>query len=1064
MLTVTNSLFVLDYLEAKIKQINKNGDKIMISRLIFCLCISFLLLSLTPELHAQDQEAEVSGTVVDAQSGEPLPGVNVVIKGTSTGTSTNTEGMYSLNVASLNDTLVFSFIGYQSNEVPINGRTNIDVNLQSTTFTGEELVVVGYGTQQARDVTGSISTVNSENLNPVATSSVNQMLRGKAAGLNLRQVSAQPGGDVSVNIRGNISPEGSGAPLYVIDGVPRTNNSNTTPGLNDDQLGFYGGIDRDPLSYLNPSDIESISVLKDASATAIYGSAAANGVVLITTKDGVSGEIQVDYRGSYTVQTPHEYFPLLNAEEFMRQNNRLAREQYLFQNRLAPYGDTDPSTVSDFNPRFSESQIEQAGEGTDWLGLATENGTINEHNISLSGGSENTVIYGSFNYQANDGVLANSTFNRFAGRLNVDQYITDNIHLNVKTTASRLTGSNASTGSNDGEAEKYNMLQAAYAYSPTVDVRNEDGSFASTFNPLIMNPAAFLTIDDESRTGHFFTAPKLRVDVSDNLSATVIGQVDLESTNRSFYLPRQTNNAQLPEGMAQKADNSLENYTLEGYFEYQNEFENSRLTVTAGGGYYQTENEGFSLQAVGFFTDAFSFNNVGVASNIAQNNQSSWKSSRTKLSQFARANYSILDRYIVSATIRRDGSSIFAENNKYGYFPGGSVAWRISEESFTSNLNFLSNLKARVSYGMAGNETVLQGNALQLYSTGRNALIGDTQYTGVALDQIANPDLTWEKNYTFNVGLDFGVFSNRINGSFDYFVKTAKDLLDFNPLPSNNPVDEVADNVGSTQSRGFEVSLNTRNVANSNFQWNTNLNVSYFKASWIERNPRTPLPDWIDPNGAMDTIYGWETDGIIRSEDEIPDHMPDAFLGNVKYVDQNGDGVMDSEDIVKLGNSTPRWSAGLDNTFSYKNLDLNVYLYGNFDFMRGNNYVPSTFNISQRTNPVNTTVYASDIFSVDNRDGKYAGVASNPYDGNNPAGSDYQDYDASFVRIQNVSLSYTLPARLLGSGSPLRRARVFVDLQDLGVISKYPGFDPELTEPNPYPRSYSTTVGVELSF
>src|SRR5699024_575835 len=435
-------------------------------------------------------------------------------------------------------------------------------------------------------------------------------------------------------------------------------------------------------------------------------------------------------------------------------------------------------------------------------------------------------------------------------------------------------------------------------------------------------------------------------------------------------------------------------------------------------------------------------------------------------------NYSMLDRYIVSASVRRDGSSIFAENNKYGYFPAGSVAWRISEESFASNLNVLSNLKARVSYGLVGNEAVLQGNALQLYGSGRDALIGDTQYTGVSLGQIANPDLTWEKNYTFNVGLDFGLFSNRISGTFDYFIKTAKDLLDYNPLPSNNPVGSIAGNVGSTQSKGFEVSLSTQNVASTNFQWSTNMNVSYYKATWVERNPRTPLPGWVDPNGAMDTIYGWETDGIINSEDEIPPAMQDdpdtpaydgAYLGNVKYVDQNGDEVLDSQDVVKLGNSTPRWNVGLDNTFSYKNLSLNVYLYGNFDIMRGNNYVPSVFSISQRTNPENTTIYATDIFSADNRDGKYAGIASNPFDGNNPAGSDYQDYDASFVRISNVSLSYTLPNSLFGSDSPLRRARLFVNLQDLGVISNYPGFDPELTEPNPYPRSYSTTVGIELN-
>src|SRR5699024_5673327 len=325
----------------------KINYKIISTKIWLFGCILTLCISMTTVA----QNVTVSGTVTDAETGNTLPGVNVIIKGTTTGTSTDTEGAYELTVPSLQDTLVFSFIGYQTKEVPINGRTSLDVIFQPQAIQGEEMVVVGYGTQQVKDVTGSISIVNSEDLNPVATSSVNQMLRGKAAGLNMRQVSAQPGGDVSVNIRGDISPEGGGAPLYVIDGVPITNYSNTTPGLNNNQLGFDGGIDRDPLSYLNPSDIESITVLKDASSTAIYGSAAANGVVLITTKSGKSGDIQVDYRGSYTVKTPHEYFPLLNAQEFMRQNNRLARDQYLFQNRLPPYGDTDPSTVPDFNSR-----------------------------------------------------------------------------------------------------------------------------------------------------------------------------------------------------------------------------------------------------------------------------------------------------------------------------------------------------------------------------------------------------------------------------------------------------------------------------------------------------------------------------------------------------------------------------------------------------------------------------------------------------------------------------------------------------------------------------------------
>jgi TonB-linked SusC/RagA family outer membrane protein len=1022
--------------------------------------------STQPQQDGVQQQLEiVSGRVTDAETGESLPGVNIIVKGTTRGVSTESDGRYELDVASLQDTLVFSFIGYETREVPINGRTTINIELQSQALAGEEVVVIGYGSQQAREVTSSIVTVNSENLNPVATSSINQMLRGKAAGLNLQQRTAQPGGGVSVNIRGDISPLGSGTPLYVIDGVPITNYSSSVPRLADSDLGYNGGIDRDPLSYLNPSDIESITVLKDASATAIYGSAAANGVVLITTKSGRSGSLQVDYRGNYTAQTPHEYFPLLNEKEFMQHQDRLARDAWRFDNRIAPYGSTDPSSVAPYTPLFSESQINSAGEGTDWLGLVTEKGYINEHNLALSGGSENTIIYASFNYQGNDGVLKNSRLNRYAGRVNIDQYIGDNVHLKVKSTASRQTGSNASSGSNSGGGEKFNMLQAAYAYSPTVDIYNSDGTFASTFDPLIMNPAAFLTIDDQSKTDHLFTAPNLTIDFSENLTANFLGQVDVETTNRSFYLPRITNNAQLPDGMAQKSESRIENYTAESYITYSDDFENSSLTVVAGAGYYKTMNEFFGLQAVGFFTDAFSYNNVSIASNVDQNSLWSGKNERVKLSQFARVNFSLYDRYIFTASIRRDGSSVFSENNKYGYFPGGSVAWRISEENFIRDIPEISDLKLRVGYSLAGNESVLRGNSLQLYSSGFTALIGDTEYNGVALAQVANPDLTWEKNYTFNLGLDFGFLSNRIRGSADYFVKTAKDLLDYNPLPSNNAVGRVADNVGTTQSKGFEVTLHTQNIAGNIFNWTSDLNISRYEAKWQKRNPKIPLADYIHEKGMMDAIYGWETDGIIRSADEIPSYQSNAFVGNVKYVDQNGDGELDGEDVVVLGNGNPRWTAGLNNTFSYRNFDLSVYLYGSFDYLRGNNYAPGVFGISQATNPTNTTIYAKDIFSADNTDGKYPGVADNPYASNNPTGTtDFNLYDASFIRIRDISLSYNIPASIFGAGNPVRRARIFVNLEDLGVISNYPGFDPEYTEPNPYPKSYSTTVGIELNF
>lgn len=1027
------------------------------------LFFAVILLSVTVA-HAQNQ---VDGRVLDAETDDPLIGANVVVQGTTIGTITNESGAFSLDVPSLQDTLVVSYVGYERNLVPLDGRSSVEVDLRPSTLRGEEVVVVGYGTQQVENVTGSISTVQADELDAVATNSINNMLQGKAPGLNLRVRSAQPSGGVTASLRGAISPSGNNSPLYVIDGVPVTNNSSTVPGLNNADLGFYGGIDRDPLSYLNPSNISSISVLKDASATAIYGSAAANGVILITTKQGREGRITVNYQGSYTRQTPQDYFPLMNAQEFMQQQTRLARDRYRYDNGLGPYGNTDPSTVPDFNPLFSEGQISSASDGTDWPGLIMENGYINEHSLSVRGGEDNTTYYTSLNYRGNNAILRHSSLREYSGRLNINHDLTDNIRLDLRMTASRTDSENASTGSNDGGQEKYNMIQAAMAYSPTVGKYNDEGDYAESFDPLIMNPAAFLSLTDNSTTKHFLAVPNVEISFTDNLKANVLGQADLSSTERGFYLPREANNAQLPEGSAQKAHSSTDNYTAEAYFTYQKDFSNSSLEVVAGGGFYNTIREGFNLQGVGYFTDAFRDNNVEVASNRERNSISSFRDERTKLSQFARMNYSLYDKYILSFSARRDGSSIFAEDQKYGIFPGGSAAWRISEEDFMESVSAVSNLKLRASYGVAGNESVLSGNTLELYTPGFPAYIGGTLINGVSLSQVANENLTWESVFTLNTGLDFGLWQGRISGSFDYFIKTARDLLDFNPLPSSSPVGLVADNVGSTRSKGFELSLETQNILRDNFRWTSNINVSTHENYWVERNPRVSLPDYVNPNDPLNAIYGWETNGIITGTDDVPEHMPDAYPGNIEYVDQNGDGELGAADVVQLGTSDPKWTVGLTNQFTYSNFSLRVYLYGNFGFQVQNNFAPDIFSISQNTNPSNTTDLVEDAWSTENPDGTIPGVtqSDNPYNGSNPTGThDFYLQDGDFVRIKNVSLSYNVPTSLFGSANPVQSARVFVSVEDLGLISDYSGFDPEYTEPNPYPKSRATTVGVNLSF
>jgi TonB-linked SusC/RagA family outer membrane protein len=1031
------------------------------------LCTIFMALG--SPVHAQES-GTISGVVYDAETGKALAGTNVLLQGTVLGTSTDENGGYEIsNIPAGSYTLIVTFMGYESStrEVTVTPgmNTQMDVELKPTVVYGQKVVVVGYATQQLRDVTGSLSTVGSEELNTVATTSVNQMLKGKAPGLIMNQRTAQPGGGVNVNIRGAISPQGNNTPLYVIDGVPITDYDSPVPALNDDELGYYGGIDRDPLSYLNPADIENITILKDASATAIYGSSAANGVVFINTKDGSLGDIQVQYRGSYTIQTPYDYFPMLNAKQFMQEQTRLSYDRYLWENNIAPYGTKDPASVDAFSPLFSQSEIDAAGSGTDWFDQIMRTGRINEHTVSINGGSRSTRVYTSLNYQENQAILKNSSFKRYAARLNLDQDLGERVHLNLKSAVSRISGDNASSGTNAGGAEKYNMIQSAYSYAPTVGVYDENGKFEYSYYRVTMNPAAFLTITDDGKTDHIFTAPNLSIKFSDYLKLNMVGQADLSASSRGFYLPTTANHSQVTAGMAQKGDNRIENYTGEAYATYENNFKNNKLTVVLGTGYYETQSEGTALTAQGFFTDAFKYNNLGVASDQLKTVITSFKSSRKKLSQFMRVNFALRDKYLFTLVGRRDGSSIFAENKKYGFFPGASAAWRLSDEPFMQSFTAISDLKLRFGYGQSGNESVLSGNTLQLYNPGYPALIGNTEYNGVALSQVSNPNLTWETNISMNAGLDFSLFENRIRGTVELYQRTAKDLLDFNPLPSNNAVGLVADNVGSTRSRGLELSLKTLNITTEKFFWSSNLNFATFKNTWVERNPQVQLASYIGEQDPIRAVYGFETNGIIKSSDDIPDYMPNADPGNLIYVDQNKDGILDIEDVVMIGNQDPDWTFGFNTTFSYGSFDLNIQIYGLMGVTRTNNYLPVVSNISQPVNPENTVIYAKDIWSGDNPDGTVPGVAANPYNGNNPTGNnDFNREEVNFLRLQTISLGYRLPNSLFNSGIKVKSARLFLNLDNIGVLTNYSGYDPELTEANPYPQSYATTLGVEVTF
>jgi TonB-linked SusC/RagA family outer membrane protein len=503
------------------------------------LLLLLIQLLIVTGAHAQ-QQTTVNGTVTSA-SGELLTGVSVLVKGTSIGAQTDVRGRYTLKVTG-NITLVFTYIGYNPQEVSTNGRSTVNVQLTENARSLNEVVVLGYGTSNKKDVTGSVVSVKTADLPQVAVTSVDNMLQGQAAGLTLSSRSAQPGGGLTVSIRGSLSPNGANSPLYVIDGVPITNNSSAVPSINDQDIGFYGGVDQDPLASINPSDIESVTVLKDASATAIYGAAAANGVILVTTKRGKAGKAVVAYSGSYTIQHPKNYFDLLDATGFETQQDRLAHDKYLYDNSLAPYGTADPSTVSPFTPLFSQAQIDAAGKGTDWLGMIIRNGSIDEQNISVSGGTDKTKIFTSFNYYDNTAVVQNSNFKRYSGRVNIDQQIGDNVKFSLNLTFSQINSTNAATGSNNGGAEKYNELQAAYTFAPNIGVYNSDGTYTKSYDNLITNPAAFFIIQNQTTTNRFIASPNVEVKITDDLKWNNVIVIDKQTGKLNFYLPAEAQN------------------------------------------------------------------------------------------------------------------------------------------------------------------------------------------------------------------------------------------------------------------------------------------------------------------------------------------------------------------------------------------------------------------------------------------------------------------------------------------------------------------------------------------
>lgn len=1033
-----------------------------------CLFLLFLTFA---SIMAFAQTKTITGTVKD-EGGQTLPGVSVAVKGTTTGVVTDNNGRYSLTVPAGSNRLVFSYIGYVKQEVDVSNRSVINISLSPDAKSLNEVVVIGYGTQNKRDVTGAVSTIKSSDLDHTNAVSIDNLIQGKAAGVAVSTYTSQPGGDVSVTIRGALSPNGSNAPLYVIDGLPITSQPYESVTA---VASFRGNINRSPLAGINPNDIASVDILKDASATAIYGSAAANGVILITTKKGKEGATTVNYSGTYSTQSLKSFLQPLNATQFETATNEFGREFYNFNNKIAPYGTTDPSTKTPYAPFFTPAQVAAAGTGTNYIKYALRNGYIDDQNLSISSGNANTKVFTSLNYLNQQGEIKNSSFARFAGRVNIDQKIGSAVNFSLGISYSQVNNNNVPVGQS-GDVNSPSLLQSALRFPSSIPLYNAQGGLNTAYYVRDPNVQYYFNLTDQTFSKRIIITPNLQVNILDGLKFNLTGGIDNYNSNNQYYIPSTAFTATVTDGSGEAVENFSKNnnYSTEAYLTYDKKINKSHFSAVAGVGYYETNDGGFGLNVLNFSTDAFGINNIGIASDKLNSSVYSYKDARTKLSQFTRVNYTYDDKYILQFTGRFDGTSNFPQSHQFGFFPGISGGWLINQENFLKGVKWLSQLKLRGGYGTSGNESITASNnyvySLYALTTNYQYLVGSQLYnSGFVQTQLGNPDLKWETDQQIDAAVDFGIFNNRISGSFDYFQRTAKDLLDFRVLPSQNAFTRQAFNVGSTRSTGVELTLNTQNIVSKDFTWSSTFTFGTAKTFWVQRNPAVALAPYIGYNDPLHEVYGWQTAGLIRSASDIPSYQTGAFVGNVKYIDANGDGKLDINDVVKLGNTDPKGTFGFNNTVRYKNFDLNFFFYGSYGYLSfdGWQQFASAGGLTRIGAPGNAEIHVLDTYTSFNTNGIYQGLANDLSAAKNPTGTNnyLTEKNGYFVRLKNISLGYSLPSSMVGNGKLLKSARVFVEMQNLFYITNTTGIDPEMSRNNnPYPVVLTTAFGVNAQF
>lgn len=1028
----------------------------------------YLFLLATFSVHAQEDRT-VTGTVTEAL-GAPLPGVNVLIKGTTNGTATDADGNYAITVPA-NGILVFSFIGYETKELQVGNQTVLNVVLSPSMQTLGEIVVVGYGTQRSEDVTGAVTNVNPEVIKDLPVSSIDQKMMGQVAGVQIKQLSGAPGAGSSVKIRGSGSLGAGNEPLYVVDGMP-----------------YSSGLNRDvnPLLLINPNDIESITVLKDASSTAIYGSRGANGVIIITTRKGNYDKTEVNVSSMTGIQqVPRRGRPdMLSQREFAElQRDRIDIAVRKTENRQPVEGDY---------PLEYQNLDQLVGDGTDWYDLLLQTARIQDHNVSIRKGSKESRMNFSMGYFSQEGAIKYTGVERFSASLGMESSIGNKVTVGASLQPTFIDQTRTNTNS-----DRNDILGVANWANPIVKPYDEEGNLI----PYIRSPQSkyhsawsfanplFVLRETSQKQKNFQNLGSAFVewDITPDLKARTSLNT-LWSTSKFFqYTPSTVGGPNRPPtpgtGRSSNSRGESFNWLIENTLTYNKTVGDHRFTALGGYTTQKNTSSSISVNADPYANDLIETINAAQAIKSWGENVNAW----SMISYLARVNYAFKDRYLFTATIRSDGSSRFGIKNRYATFPSVAGAWRISEEPFLMNQKNLDELKLRVSYGKSGNNNI--GNYAHLASINAGSYVFGSNQVTASYVGLSNPYLTWEESQQIDAGIDLQLFNNRVSVVLDYYHRESVNMLLENVIPAITGFNNQTINQGTVRNNGIEVSLGLTPVQRA-ITWNVNVNFAANRNKIIALNDNGDriLAGRNDNNPTNVSVvgkpigqfFGYIFDGLYTADDLVdPDIVitPQVYEGNVRYRDLDGDGIInDILDYTIIGNPHPDFIFGLTNTLSYKGLSLNVITNGQYGGQVMNGLRQTTdnlqgfFNVSQE--------WANRWRSTEQPgDGMHYGVPKlTPSLGHRV--STLWVEDASFLRIANVTLGYVLPSAWIAPTGFIKNCRLYMSVQNLATFTNYSGANPEAQSDNAsvdntlapgfdmtsYPLSRTVSMGINLSF